>query len=223
METLIEYIKSDYPEIIEEHKRKTTPFYYEPNVFYHPITNGMGCGSEGSNEPFEIINGTYHRNGEIHMSLQSATKSEHKICVSLSEAYKKLKRIDDLGVNENKVHGLTIPNSNQQIYMNNDGKDYSITQLYWRDYYSNKLGGRVIVTCLQDKPSIVYGSEKMPYYKLYSVNGDGDGCWNLEYVHSYDSIGREQYDMMYSITVKQFKSIVFGSHDVKLKCQLFGK
>lgn len=53
--TLEDYVLEHKPSLYEEYKRTTTPHYYEGGgVLYHPITNGYGCGSEGSSEPFYI-------------------------------------------------------------------------------------------------------------------------------------------------------------------------
>lgn len=148
METLHNYIEKNYPRIIAEHTRATTPFYYEPSVIYHPISNGMGCGREGSNERFVIRNGTYAKNGEIQMSLISLDKPEHKCSIQLSKAHLSIARVDE----SIAPIGKTIPNNRETKYMHINGRDYAVTQLHWRNYQDKTICGKIWVRCDQDTP-----------------------------------------------------------------------
>jgi hypothetical protein len=210
---LLEYISKNYPETIEEHKRLTTPFYYEPGVLYHPITSGFGTHNRGGNKPLEIIAGTYYRDGDIEVHLKSLKESDTKYGVLLSEAHLKIKRIDE----SIAPVGRKIPNDRNRIYMNVNGIDWNITQMFWRNYGNQRLGGRVWIT--QDTGTKQYVGNRCPYYELYFVIGKG--VWNLRHIHSYDSVGRENYDIKFGISVREFKQRVFGDPNIKLKCQLF--
>lgn len=214
METLTEYVTRTTPNIVKEHIRATTPFYYEPNVIYHPISNGMGCGANGSNERFVIKNGTYTRNGDIQMSLVSLDKPNHKCCILKSEAHLSIARVE-----ETTPIGKEIPNDRKIKYMTIDGRDYRITQLSWRNYQDNTLCGKIWVRCEQDIPSIVWGEKRYPYHELYSNFGSS---WNHKHVKSYDSVAREQYDIKMGVSMRYFKEKVFGDANIKIKCQLFG-
>lgn len=210
------YFEENYPKAVAEFVRFTTPSYYEPNILYHPITNGMGCGFEGSNEPFKIINATYLKSGEMHIMLQSTWKSDHKIIINKSEIHTKLKKIDETV--ESK--GVLIPNDKRVTYMTIDGVQYQIWQAYWRNHDKKTLGGRVTIRRSSvDHMSDSYGRQRHPYFELYSHFGS---TWNLKDVHSHDSIGQEQYTFKRDVTVRQFKELVFGNADVKIKCELFG-
>ncbi len=215
METISQYVAKAHPHILEEFKRKNTPFYYEPGVVYHPITNGFGCGSEGSKERFIIKNGTYLKNGDISLHLQSLDKDDHRCGAYLSEAHTKIARADE----SIAPIGTPIPNDRETKYMTIDGKNYTITQLTWRNYQDKTLCGRVWVNCDQFPTSNVYGQDSKSYYELYCHFGSK---WNLKHVKSFDSVGRENYDMKMGISMREFKQIVFGDANIKIKCQLFG-
>ena len=215
METLSQYISENYPGIISEFKRATTPFYYEPDVIYHPITGGFGCGPQGSKERFVIKNGTYLKNGDISLHLQSLDNEDRKCGVNLNEAHKKLVRSDE----SIAPIGKQIPNDREVKYMTIDGKNYTITQLKWRYYKDNTLCGKIWVNCDKFPVSTVYGTERSSYYELYS---NFDSTWNLKHVKSFDSVGRENYDIKFNVSVREFKQIVFGDANIKIKCQLFG-
>lgn len=202
------YLEQNHPKVVEEYIRFTTPSYYEPNILYHPITNGMGCGFEGSNEPFEIINATYLKNGEMNINLRS-TKKDTKIQIRKSEIHTKLKKIDESVVSK----GIPIPNDKYVTYMTINGVGYVIIQSYWRDYSKKTLCGRVFVKC-----SDIDG-DKQPYFELYCHFGS---TFNMKHVYSYDSAGRENYNFNKNISVRKFKELVFGNPNVKFKCELFG-
>jgi len=215
IETLEQYIQKHRPNILDEYKRATTPFYYEPGVIYHPITNGFGCGPQGSNEHFVIKDGTYLKGGEIFLSLQSLDKADHRCSVLLSEAHLKIKRVDESVA----PIGTPIPNDKEIKYMEIDGKNYTITQLTWRHHSDKTLGGKIWVRCDQYPTTKVYGQERAAYYELYSNFGS---TWNLKHVKSYDEVAREQYDIKFNVSMREFKRIVFGDPNIKIKCQLFG-
>ncbi len=215
METLLEYIEKTSPHIIDEYKRKTTPFYYEPDVIYHPITNGYGCGSQGSNERFVIKSGSYSKDGEIQVTMQSLDKPDHRGIMSMSIAHKQFKRVDET----KQPIGKHIPNNKSHLYINVNGKDYVINQNYFRFHQDKRLAGRVIIICLHSTPTRVYGEDKLPHYELYSNFGS---TWNMKHVTGYDSVGREIYDIKFKVSVREFKEKVFGDPNIKIKCDLFG-
>lgn len=208
MDGLINYIDEYYPNIKQEYIRKITPFYYEYGVNYRWI---------GEKSIYKLINGTYLRNGDIILHLKNINDDIDRFntsSIKLSEAYKFIERVDD----EFIIKGSKIPNTKKFIYMNVDGRDYNINQEYYRDYNNGVLNGRVIITCEQDKANNKKCYNIDPYYELYSVIGKSE--WNLKHMYLYD--GRENYDTMFNISVKEFKSYVFGRYDIKFKCDLFG-
>lgn len=215
METLQTYIEKNHPEVIAEHRRATTPFYYETGVLYHPITNGFGCGVGGSDEELIIVDADYMKSGSVNLRIQSLKKPENKYSVTLSHAHTKIARVDE----SIAPIGNIIPNSKQHIYITVDGKDYSIYQSYGRHYETKVKTGRIIIRCEQDTPSRACGRDYQPYYELYSHFGSN---WTLKHVTSYDSVAREQYTIKHNISVREFKQKVFGNPDIKFKCQLFG-
>ncbi len=215
MDTLEQYIAKHNPKIISEYHRATTPFYYEPDVIYHPISNGMGCGSEGSNERLIIKNGTYCKGGDIQLTLQSLDKPENRYGCSLSEAHLKIARVDETV----QPIGKHIPNNREVKYMTINGRDYRITQLRWRRYDTKELAGKIWVTCEQDTPVRAYGRDYYPYHELYSNFGH---TWNYKHITSYDTTAREIYNIKMGVSMRYFKEKVFGDANIKIKCQLFG-
>lgn len=204
---LAEYFKTFHKKAYDEFVRFTTPNYYEPNIHYQLIDSIRGL-------TYEIVSGTYMRDGDIHMTLRNVKNHTHKISIHKSEAHLALKKVDEsqLGV------GLSIPNDKSNIYMIIDGVEYSIWQAYWRNYNDKTLGGRVIIRRTSDKPVKTNYGEKQPYFELYSHFGSK---WHLKHVYSYDNVNREQYDVKFNISVREFKEKVFGNPNVKLKCDLF--
>lgn len=211
---LDKYIQDNYPHIIAEHKRATTPFYYEAGVEYHPITNGFGCDSGGSDERFIIKDGTYLKNGDVQMTLESLDKKDHRCIVRLSEAHTKIARVDE----SVQPKGNPIPSNKRVKYMTVNGMNFTITQFSWRGYKDNKLCGRIWIHCDQYPKSRVWGEDKSSWYELYNYLGNG---WNLKHVKSYDSVGREKYDIKFNVSMREFKRIIFGNQDIKIKCELF--
>jgi hypothetical protein len=209
MDALIEYIKENNPAILEEYKRFSTPFYYETGVEYHPITNGFGCGPEGSNERFVIINGDYRSNGAVHLSMQAVKDKTRKVSVLLHEAHKKMKRVDDSVA----PVGRPIPASHDTIYMTVNGVEYTIWQAYWNN--GKQPMGRIIIK---------YGEpqykNRNPYYEVYSYVDKGK--WSIKHVTGYDSVGREHYTITHNLTLKDVKNSIFGNPEIEFKCELFG-
>jgi hypothetical protein len=215
MESLEKYIQKTHPSIVEEYKRLTTPFYYEPTVIYNPIRSGFGCGAGGSSKPLVIEKGIYYKNGEITLSLKELG-ADNRYSILLSEAHTSIKRADETI----EPLGLPIPNSKELLHMTIDGKNYVIWQTYFRYYENKRLGGRLIIRCDQWKKFNHSGSEKTEFFELYSYIGNSS--WSLKHVHSYDSVGREQYKIKHNVSVREFKETVFGNPNIKLKCDLFG-
>lgn len=198
------YIKEKYPEKVEEYIRYITPFYYEPGVVYRTLVNGFGEGRPGSKQ-FMIKNGSYFDN-EIHITLvevNNPADPNHRYGVSLSEAHLKLKR--DV---EETPKGLLIPNNKSDFIIKHNNKTYRIHQSYWRDYSSKRLGGKIWIHCDEDLPI----NRHQPYYELYSYFGSK---WNLKHVYSYDTTHREQYNIKFGISVRDFKQEVFGNSNIK--------
>lgn len=198
---LIDYIKEKYPDKIAEYHRYITPYYYEPGVVYRTLTMGFGEYRPGI-QKFMIKHGSYSDN-DIQITLFEVGNPDHLCCVSLSEAYLKLKR--DV---EEAPKQLLIPNSKSDFTITHGDKHYSIHQGYWRDYSSKRLGGRIWIYCDEDLPS----NGHKPYYELYSYF---ESKWNFKHVHSYDTVRREIYDIKFGISVRDFKKEVFGDADVK--------
>ncbi len=213
---LEDYVKENYPHVIEEFKRRTTPFYYEPGVLYHPITNGLGCGAGGSREPMMIVYADYLESGESFITLQSQLDSTRKFGIANSEIHTKIKRLDE----SIQPVGMTIPSGKRLRYMTVNGVRFEIDQAYWRNYSDKTLGGRVTVRSGDariDKDN--YGRRHGAYYQLYSHYGSK---WTLKNVKSHDSTGREVYEMKHNVSVREFKTMVFGDPNIKIKCELFG-
>ncbi len=204
---LFEYINLYHNKTYQEFVRFTTPNYYEPNIQYQLIDDPRRL-------TYEIVSGTYMRDGDIQMTLRNVKNHTQKISVTKSEAHLALKKVDEtqLGV------GLSIPNDKTNIYMIIDGVEYNIWQAYWRNHNDKTLGGRVIIRRTSDTPVKTNYGYKQPYFELYSHFGSK---WHLKHVYSYDSVNRELYDIKFNISVREFKEKVFGNPNVKLKCDLF--
>lgn len=195
------YISEKYPKLVEEYKRVTTPFYYEPNVHYNPITAGFGCGSDGSTKKLEIINADYLISGEKHIMLRNVNAHDERYCTSSSEIHLKLKRVDETI----PPFGLEIPNSKKVIYVNAKGTTFKVWQSYTRDYYTKKLQFRILVNDINAEKI----NGRLPYMEFYSGN--------LNDVYSFDTIQREISKFHRGISVREFKKIVFGDSNIKIK------
>lgn len=204
--TLEDYIRIYHSTINDEYFRFITPFYYEPGVLYHPITNGYNCGIEGSNVPFKIIKADYLSNGDCHITLEN--DKGDKFGANKLDIHKKFKRIDETIA----PIGNIIPNSKRFIYIMHNNERYIIHQSYSRHYSNNRLGASIIVTKDDEK-------KNTPYFHLYSHIGDSK--FSCKTVKSYDNIGRENYDFYRNITVREFKKLIFGDSNIKFKCYLF--
>ena len=188
---LIDFIKINYPEIVEVYRRKTTPFYYETGVLYHPMRSGFGCIG-GSKKPLKIIKATYTKD---IVYLHLVDDKGDKYSVTLDEAPTSIKRLDD----SIAPLGNIIPDTKEIIYLTHNNIDYKITQMYFRNYGDNRLNARVWVRRSCDKEI----NGKQPFFELYSVIGKGK--LNLCHTKSYDSIGRDNSDYKFNISVRQFK------------------
>lgn len=206
MNELLEYIENNYPEIIEEHKRATTPFYYETGVEYHPISSGFGCGQGGSSEKFVIVNGDYIKGELKYCYMRSLYSPDRNYVLTMEDAHKQMKRVDESVA----PLGNVIPDTNRFICLRHNGCNYTITQGWWRDYNSGTLRGRIIVHCEEDKEYY----RRKPYHELYIAADGKHFC--LKHVHSYDSGGREQYNFTKKISVREFKELIFGDPKFKL-------
>jgi hypothetical protein len=202
--TLEQYINEFHPRIADEYKRYSTPFYYEPDALYHPITNGFGCGTEGSNKRLKIVNASYLKNGERHIKTVNVDDPSQMYSTEGSTIHTKLKRIDESIAPVGKV----IPNDKRFIYILHNGIEYTILQAYWRNHKDNRLCGRIWVSKTADEEN-----KKRPYFEFYSYFGS---TWALKHVYGYDQYD-EKYTIKFEVSVRQFKQIVFGSPDVKIK------
>ncbi len=115
--------------------------------------------------------------------------------------------------------GRHIPNSRKCIHMIRGGVEFTIWQAYWRSYDTKTLGGRVTVTRSDGRVSSTLGGDRKEYHQLYSHFGS---VWHLQHTKSWDSVARENYDIKKNVSVREFKEIVFGDPNVKIKCDLFG-
>lgn len=201
---LLEYMQKFYPSILEEYNVKHIPCYYEGNVLYHPITNGFGCGEDGSDVPFKIIKALPLLNGDFCLSFQNQRDKKIVCGVLLSEAYKKMRRIKPY----NTIKASLVPRDNTIIYMKVDGKYYVIHKHIKRNH--NNMGYSMNI--------IVYYDEKH-YYHLYK-NGD-TSVMTLKHVHGYDSVDRELYTIKHNVSIKEFKMTVFGISKIRLVCHMF--
>jgi hypothetical protein len=218
MESLEDYVKKDYMHIHEEWVRKNTPHYYETGVLYYPITNGFGTQTGGNpNKHLRIEHATYIKGGKrfIHLIEMNPPKGQTPSAYGSEDEtiYKQLKRVDEsiLPV------GNVIPHDNSRIFFTYNGIDYSIYQAYWRNYGDERLGGRITIR----KVGININGVKFPmpkelseeYFELYSVIGKSE--WNLKHVKSADKLGREDYDIKFKVSVREFKKFVFQNPNVK--------
>lgn len=210
--SLEDYVLKHKPSLYEEYKRATTPHYYEGGgVLYHPITNGYGCGSEGSNEPYYIEKVSLIDGGkDYNVTLRSVIDNSHAGGCKFSELPKSFARIDET----EKPIGIKIPYDKQYLHLTINGIEYNV--FWWLQHEKEtswnekaKWRGQVVVS----SNSFPIINKHRTYYKLY-ITCYGDEFF-LQHTYSYDSVGREQYNMYRDISVREFKRIVFGDANVK--------
>lgn len=210
--TLEDYVLEHKPSLYEEYKRAITPHYYEGGgVLYHPITNGYGCDSKGSNEPYYIEKVSIIDGGKDYdLTLRSAIDNNHAGGCKFSELPRSFVRIDET----EKPIGIKVPYDKTRLHLNINDIEYNI--FWWLEYEKKsswnknaKWKGLVVVS--SDSFLVINGHRT--YYKLYiTCNGDE---FFLQHTYSYDAAGREQYNMYRGISVREFKRIVFGDANVK--------
>jgi len=150
-----------------------------------------------------MIKNAFYSDTDMQLTLTKIGHPEDSYGVSMSEAYLKLKREV-----EEEPKGIPIPNNKSDFNIVVNNKHYRIHQAYWRNYDTKRLGGRLWIHCDEDLPS----NRHQPYYELYCYFGSK---WHLKHVHSYDSVYREQYDIKFNISVREFKQTVFGDPNIK--------
>jgi hypothetical protein len=209
-----EYIEKNHPEIIEEHRRLTTPNYYFAGGEYNPLRSGFGCIG-ASNKILVMSDIADYVKGDICLTLYDKDKPSNKYSVSLSKAHRDIKLAE-----EPKVFDGKLPkNSGVHKYITRNGCEYTIYLNTWREYQKNTLCVRMIVHRSIDAPVKVYGVNKQPYFEVYSHFGSR---MHLKHVHGYDSVGREMYNgIKFDINVHKVKELIFGDPNIKLKCDLF--
>lgn len=182
---LEKFLEEHYPKSLEAYKRRADPFYYEGDTIYHSITSGFGCDDKGSKEPLKIVSASLINNGEDYvLSLQSQTNKNNEYSIRLSQACFSIARFDDtVGT------GIPVKTCRNTFSIVNNGVTYEIYQSFHRNY-ENKLIGRMFIH------SEVFGSSygKRHYYDLYIA--DGDSTFFLKEVYAYDSVHREQYNIV---------------------------
>lgn len=205
-----EYLNSQYPKQLKKYKEdyeiSLIEDYFQSNIRYSYLNK--------PNQIYRIIYASYTKDN-IHYYLESI-KDKSKIGISKHEvlhyndmeAHKVLRRIPE---DINKI-GNIIPNDKRFIYINN----FTIQQIYTKCYNSNKRW--VKVTVWDNNTSKDFNGRR-PYYELYCVIGDNK--FNLKHVYSHDGIGRENYNTFMDISIRDFKSKVFGNPNIKLKCDTF--
>lgn len=210
--TLEDYVLEHKPSLYEEYKRATTPHYYEGGgVLYHPITNGYGCGSEGSSEPYYIEKVSLIDGGkDYNVTLRSVIDNSHAGGCKFSELPKSFARIDET----EKPIGIKVPYDKQYLHLTINGIEYNV--FWWLQHeketsWNEKAKWRGQVGVSSDSFPVINGHRT--YYKLY-ITCYGDEFF-LQHTYSYDSVGREQYNMYRGISVREFKEKVFGDANVK--------
>lgn len=220
METLLKYIKSEYPHIVDEYKRKTTLNYYEGGgVLYKYIRENRNSRLFTS-YGYVIKNADYKKDGNHVLNLCSVDcdgkeNGDMYRSIDLNDAHRELTRVTN-----KKPKGYKIPNSFNIIYITVGEKEFSITQSYYRNNSyvreNSYMCARVNVTCESEEP---FSNGNKPSFELYSMIGDGK--FNLRYTYGR-TFHNDESELKMGINIRQFKSIVFGDHKTKLKCQLFG-
>lgn len=213
--TIEQYINTNYPSIREEYIRLSTPFYYEPGVLYHPIQGGFGTSGPSKKE-FMLVDADYLANGERFINMIGVINKKDRYIATGSKIHQQLKRVDE----SISPTGREFPNTKRIMYVSHKGVIYEVIQAYWREYKTNRLGGRVTIWLWNEHEKDEDRIHKKPYWTLYSYFGSK---WHMQHIKSYDSVGRENNEYKMNTSVRAFKQYVFGDANVKLKCSKFPK
>lgn len=197
---LNDFLLQYYPETLEVYKRLTTPNYFECGVEYYPQQSG--CGGSGKNyKKLLFKNATIFKDTK-HFHLTDIKEPQYSYIITEQEAPFKLKR-----VNEDVEYKNNIIDDNTQKYIVANNTEYSIRQMYFRDYYTKKLKMRLFIYDLNNKNVF------WEYYN-YAIGGTKGSI--LCYYPNYKN-DRRNYDIKFNIPVRKMKEIVFGNSNIKIK------
>lgn len=211
MKNLIDFLESEHSDIMEEFKRQATANYWQAGVAYNPITGGFGT-ARASNKRM-IIKHARVSKGKcfLHLEDERPTKGHNGYEVDIAEAHKKLKRADE---NKDTIYEFNMPNLGDTRYLTVNDVEYVVRLITWREYKTERLCCRIWIN--EKNPTQIYNTgftTYSPYYEIYSHFGSK---LNLKHVKSWDSVGRENYDIKLGISMRDIKSRIFGDPNVKV-------
>ncbi len=204
---LKDFLIDKHPSIMDEYRRYTTPNYYENGVLYYPVDGGFGNLNGSKNQRLKLISSSISKNN-IEMTFEDI-KSKTKYCCFITEAYKKLARVD-----ENSPCKYNVNITSGTRYLIHNGSEYTIQLMYWLNHEGKRHDSKIWIRRLNDPVQFMYGRNYEPFYELYSVIGKSS--FSLKHVRSYDTVARENYDFYANLTIRRAKEIIFGTSDVKI-------
>ena len=191
-----DFIKTHYPDTLEEYKRLTTPNYWECGILYYPMTSG--CSGIGKMyRTMKLVNATVFKNDK-HFNFDY-TDGTGAAQIKESEAHFKLMRVD-----ENVEYKDNIINDGTISYITINNIEYKIRQYYFRNYSTNRIAFRCFVSSDQLENS----------YEYYNLIGKGESILKTNKPQRH--LTREEYNIQFKVSVRQFKQIVFGNPNIKI-------
>mgnify|MGYP003404739489 CR=1 FL=1 len=197
MTQLNDFLQEHYPEALETYKRLTTPNYYECGVEYYPQQSG--CGGVGKNYKKLLFKNATILKDTKHYHLIDIKEPQYSYGFTEQEAPFKLKR-----VNEDVVYNDNIIDDNKQKYITVDGVEYSIHQMYFRDYHTKRLKMRLFIN--------IIGNDEI-FWEYYNYIDKGSV---LKYYHDFKK-DTNDYIIKFNVPVRKMKEIVFGNPNIKIK------
>lgn len=194
---LNDFLLEHYPEALEVYKRLTTPNYFECGVEYYPQQSG--CGGSGKNyKKLLFKNATIFKHTK-HFHLIDIKEPQNSYTITEQEAPFKLKR-----VNEDVEYKNNIIDDGIQKYITVNGVEYSIYQMYYRDYFNKRLKMRLWIK--------IVGNDNI-LWEYYNMIGKQSV---LQYFPNIKD-NLQQYTLEFNIPVRKMKEIVFGNPNIKIK------
>ena len=197
MTQLNDFLQEHYPEALEIYKRLTTPNYFECGVEYYPQQSG--CGGVGKNYKKLLFKNATILKDTKHYHLIDIKEPQYSYGFTEQEAPFKLKR-----VNEDVVYNDNIIDDNKQKYITVDGVEYSIHQMYFRQYETNRLQYRLFIS--------IVGNDEI-FWEYYNYTHKGG---LLKYYHDFKK-DTNDYIIKFNVPVRKMKEIVFGNPNIKIK------
>lgn len=195
---LLEFLQEYHPETLEQHKRLTTPNYWECGVVYNPQVSGFGCSGK-SEKKLVLKDATVYKEDK-HFTLYELNDPKQRYICTEKEAPFKLKRFDEsVEYKDNMINDGVIS------YLTIGDNEYKIRKYFDKSYSTGKV---IFVIWVSVNNSSVT-------WEYYNRIGKAEPVLKVNKPRKH-YLDREDYDIHYKVSVRKFKEMVFGDPNIKI-------